>query len=301
MARGITQDRVNQAADALLQRGQRPTIDKVRAELGTGSPNTLIRLLEIWWAGLAERLAAQARADLPGVPEPVQGAMMTLWSAAILAAREEASTRLTAAKDAVEQEKQSLAAERLRWGADLDTARNDAMAANDACVVAEQRLADHQHLANQLRGELHDVIAQRDKAQERSDRMEREMIQLSTRLEKQSHVIAEERQSMTTYARLIEDRAHAEVDRAREEAKSARVRLQQLERDATAAGRDADKRIRAAETTANSLAKENSALGAKVHLMADQIQRLNALLKGRSAKPLARPTANRPAKRKAAM
>ena len=78
MARGITQDRVNQAADALLQRGQRPTIDKVRAELGTGSPNTLIRLLEIWWAGLAERLAAQARADLPGVPEPVQGAMMTL-------------------------------------------------------------------------------------------------------------------------------------------------------------------------------------------------------------------------------
>ncbi|TLY49659.1 MAG: hypothetical protein E6K53_12920 [Gammaproteobacteria bacterium] len=47
MARGITQDRVNQAADALLARGERPTIEKVRAELGTGSPNTLLRLLEV--------------------------------------------------------------------------------------------------------------------------------------------------------------------------------------------------------------------------------------------------------------
>ena len=62
MARGITQSQVDIAADALLQRGERPTIEKVRSELGTGSPNTLTRLLEVWWAGLSERLAAQARA-----------------------------------------------------------------------------------------------------------------------------------------------------------------------------------------------------------------------------------------------
>ncbi|WP_415208475.1 DNA-binding protein [Rudaea sp.] len=67
MARGVTQDQVTKAADALLARGERPTIEKVRAELGTGSPNTLLRLIEVWWAELAGRLAAQARAQLPEI------------------------------------------------------------------------------------------------------------------------------------------------------------------------------------------------------------------------------------------
>jgi len=38
-------------------RRPRPTIEKVRAELGMGSPNMLLRLLEVWWAELAGRLA----------------------------------------------------------------------------------------------------------------------------------------------------------------------------------------------------------------------------------------------------
>src|SRR5260221_7936201 len=107
MARGVTQERVNNAADALLQRGERPTIEKVRAELGTGSPNTLMRLIDVWWTGLAERLAAQARADLPGIPEPVQSAMMTLWSEAVVASRAEASAGTSAAREALDQEKVS--------------------------------------------------------------------------------------------------------------------------------------------------------------------------------------------------
>ncbi|QBB70743.1 hypothetical protein ELE36_10440 [Pseudolysobacter antarcticus] len=99
MARGVTQDQVNQAADALLQRGERPTIEKVRAELGTGSPNTLIKLIESWWQSLAERLAAQARANLPDIPASVQQAMMTLWSEAVI------STRSTAEQALLERER----------------------------------------------------------------------------------------------------------------------------------------------------------------------------------------------------
>jgi hypothetical protein len=38
-----------------LHAGERPTIERVRAVLGTGSPNTLIRLLDIWWAKLGPR------------------------------------------------------------------------------------------------------------------------------------------------------------------------------------------------------------------------------------------------------
>lgn len=46
MARGITQDQVNRAADAILGAGENPTVEKVRAELGTGSPNTITRMLD---------------------------------------------------------------------------------------------------------------------------------------------------------------------------------------------------------------------------------------------------------------
>jgi hypothetical protein len=60
MARGVTQQQLG--SRWVLQRGDQPTADKVRAELGTGSPSTLIRLLDVWRANLAKRLAAQARA-----------------------------------------------------------------------------------------------------------------------------------------------------------------------------------------------------------------------------------------------
>lgn len=48
MARGITQDQVNRAADAIMAAGENPTVEKVRAELGTGSPNTVTRMLDTW-------------------------------------------------------------------------------------------------------------------------------------------------------------------------------------------------------------------------------------------------------------
>lgn len=111
MARGITQDQVTRAADALLARGERPTIEKVRAELGTGSPNTLLRLLEVWWAELARRLAAQARAQLPGIPDAVQRAMMTLWSEAVVVTRQEAETRLEERERGLQERETALQAQ----------------------------------------------------------------------------------------------------------------------------------------------------------------------------------------------
>lgn len=289
MARGVTQDRVNNAADALLQRGERPTIEKVRAELGTGSPNTLMRLIEVWWTGLAERLAAQARADLPGIPEPVQRAMMTLWSEAVVASRAEASAGTSAAREALDQEKVSLAAERSRCSADLDAMRGVAKAAEEARGVAEQRLADHQRLVDQLRSESQDLMAQRDKGQQRADVLVRDMMYLASKLEKQDNAIAEERLSMAAHIRSVEDRAHAEVDRVREEAKATRTRQLQVERETAAATRTTLARIVALESENKKLARENSALSARVQTQELQVERLDALLKSaKSASPAAR-------------
>jgi hypothetical protein len=57
-SRGVTAGDVERAADALLRAGNRPTIDKVRQKVGTGSPNTIDPLLDSWWKRPGSRLDA---------------------------------------------------------------------------------------------------------------------------------------------------------------------------------------------------------------------------------------------------
>ena len=54
--RGIQEPQVWQAADALLHEGLRPTIERVRQKIGSGSPNTVSPMLERWFATLGQRL-----------------------------------------------------------------------------------------------------------------------------------------------------------------------------------------------------------------------------------------------------
>ena len=56
--RGIQYEDVAQAADALLQEGMRPTIERIRMHIGRGSPNTVSPMLEQWFSGLGKRLGA---------------------------------------------------------------------------------------------------------------------------------------------------------------------------------------------------------------------------------------------------
>src|SRR3546814_4557706 len=72
MARGITESDVHSAADAIVDAGERPTVERIRAHLGTGSPNTVTRWLETWWQGLGQRLQAQqASLSSPDAPDAV--------------------------------------------------------------------------------------------------------------------------------------------------------------------------------------------------------------------------------------
>ena len=45
-SRGVTASDVERAADSLLRVGERPTIERIREKLGTGSPNTINPLLD---------------------------------------------------------------------------------------------------------------------------------------------------------------------------------------------------------------------------------------------------------------
>jgi hypothetical protein len=75
---GIGAIDVHKAADALLREGQRPTVERIRARVGRGSPNTIQPLLDDWWRTLAARIDA-GPAALHRLPEPVLHIVEALW------------------------------------------------------------------------------------------------------------------------------------------------------------------------------------------------------------------------------
>ena len=81
-SRGIGASDVHRAADALLREGERPTIERVRAKLGTGSPNTINPLLDAWWKTLSARLDS-GPAALHRLPESVAHLAEGLWMQAL--------------------------------------------------------------------------------------------------------------------------------------------------------------------------------------------------------------------------
>src|SRR3546814_10677834 len=105
MARGITESDVHSAADAIVDAGERPTVERIRAHLGTGSPNTVTRWLETWWQGLGQRLQAQqASLSLPDAPDAVGKVAGELWRLALEHAQANANEDLEAERAALQDE-----------------------------------------------------------------------------------------------------------------------------------------------------------------------------------------------------
>ena len=72
-----TRDLAKTAALAILRRGERPTAEKVRAEVGHGAQQTILSALDEFWAALGERLCE------PRLPPTVVDAAAALWSLAL--------------------------------------------------------------------------------------------------------------------------------------------------------------------------------------------------------------------------
>jgi hypothetical protein len=106
-ARGVTSSDVNQAADALLRAGERPTVEKIRAAIGSGSPNTVGPLLDGWWKQLAGRLDS-GPAAFHRLPESVAHAAEALWMQALDEGRRRAALEQRMTDRALAQDKQRL-------------------------------------------------------------------------------------------------------------------------------------------------------------------------------------------------
>ena len=232
MAKGITETQVHTAADALVAAGERPTVERIRAHLGTGSPNTVTRLLDTWWQTLGGRLAAhQAKASIPDVPEGIATLAGQWWAQAWQQAREAVHADLAVERQQLAEGRLALERER---GACLEeqTRQRQALAqAQQAEAAAAARLIDIQRLVEQRAAQLADLAQQRDTLETRNARLETEYVGVTARLQTQEAAAAAERETLAQQLRAAEDHGHAEVDRARQESKGLRARLTALEKE----------------------------------------------------------------------
>lgn len=275
MAVGVPEADVFAAADRVLERGERPTVERVRLELGRGSPARVGQLLEAWWDALAKRLAGETR--LPALPTAASAAFTDLWRVAMEEARAVAHRELDEQRAAVEAERSQFQSDRARWERQIveaDQARIDADAARSQAV---ERLEDVQRLVTQLEHQAAEA-SERQKALElQLQAAERDRREAQEHLAAREAAAAQEREAAAQHLRSVEDRSHAEVDRARQEAKVLRTDIERAERAhqqtvREAQQRESDLRLR--------LGQEERSVGehsARVRALEEQLARLDGL------------------------
>ncbi|HEX7326289.1 MAG TPA: DNA-binding protein [Rhodanobacteraceae bacterium] len=223
MPHGITQEQVDQAADALLQAGERPTVEKVRAKLGTGSPNTITRMLDAWRQGLADRL--RKANELPGLPEEVRQTMTALWGQAVQHARERTQREIEAERDALQQSRTALDAREAEQAALLASAQGAAGRAEEDARRAAVETTALRRLVDRLETEAKEHAAERARLLALNETLEAACTKLRDDLRTAEAKAATERTTRDEYTRVVEDRAHVEVDRVRTELKAAHAEL----------------------------------------------------------------------------
>lgn len=260
MAVGVPEADVFAAADRVLQRGDRPTVERVRLELGRGSPARVGQLLDAWWDSLAKRLAGETR--LPELPKAAASAFTELWRVATDEARTQLDAAYAERRGALDAEQAQWFAEKAEWAARLERAADEIERASDARARAESRLDDLQRLLTQHERQRADDAAQLKALAVRLGELEHERRDMNERLAAREAAAAQEREASAAHIRAVEDRSQTEIDRARQEAKSLRGNLDKVERESHQAGeasrqREAD--LRQSLARAEQSAKEHEA------------------------------------------
>lgn len=212
--RGVQQEEVWAAADALIAAGERPTIERVRFKIGRGSPNTVSPMLESWFATLGPRLGvvAEGAQAQEGTPKELRQALDKVWAVAVTAARDEADRALEPERDRLAQH-----------GLQLDIARQELLQREAA--LTERGLA-LEHALELAKSQLRDQTAQLGKAERDLEQARSSLANLvqerdagRREFDEQLRTLAEERVRTEQRTAANERRLLEEVDRARREAK----------------------------------------------------------------------------------
>jgi chromosome segregation ATPase len=278
VARGITEIDVHTAADELVTKGERPTVERVRAHLGTGSPNTVTRWLETWWQGLGTRLHGHAdRISIPEAPEAVLELAGQWWSLALASARSQADlaladdrARLDADRVSLEQLSAALEARSRSIDEQLGVARH-------AEQLALAQTGELQRLVSQLQGQLAETSLQRDAALSQADQAREACSQLQRQLDHQLASSQAERTQLTEHVRAVENRAHQEVDRSRQEIKELRALLSAANKERTRQEKEAVTNAQRAGRELTRAIQDASAQRARADVLETQLSQLKDL------------------------
>lgn len=223
MAVGVPENDVFAAADAVLARGERPTVERVRLELGRGSPARVGALLDQWWEQLAGRLRGETR--LPGLPAEMAQAFMAIWQQAITLAQGVAEQALAGQRQVLNEEREALGALEASARLDVAQARQQAAEAVIARQSVEARLAGLEQLLTERQAQIDDLRAQRDELQAQRDESRAHVAEVRQLLHESREQAEQAREAQQRYTRDVEDRAYREIDRTREESKGLALQL----------------------------------------------------------------------------
>jgi len=278
MARGITESDVHTAADEIVSAGERPTVERIRSHLGTGSPNTVTRWLETWWRALGARLNTHQRSlSVPEAPEAVTKLAGEWWALALKHARTEAENDFADQQAALQNAQHALSQEREVFADEEVALRSAATQAAHSERLATARTVEMQRLVSQLEGEIEEQERQRNAALDRASDAEVARQAAENRLQAMAEEARSEREALAQHVRAIEDRAHREVDLARQEAKELRRQLAAATRAHTSAEKASRQIADQAKVLASEAKQEAGVQRARAEALEEQLAKLKDL------------------------
>ncbi|WP_137860569.1 DNA-binding protein [Variovorax sp. 3P27G3] len=229
--RGIQEADVWSAADQLLTEGLRPTIERVRQQIGRGSPNTVSPMLERWFATLGKRLDHGSDKNLPPgaederVPVVVMQAAQTLWDLA----REDAAKTQIRQAEALRNETEERTASLNARQAEL--AQKEAALEHTRSGL-ESALASARQALDSSQAQLEVTTRGRHESEARARQLERSLEQAQASQERQRLEFTAQQAAWSETARQSEQlnaerekRLLLEVDRERMSARQANGEL----------------------------------------------------------------------------
>lgn len=278
MARGITESDVHTAADEIVGTGERPTVERIRAHLGTGSPNTVTRWLETWWRALGARLVTHQRSlSVPEAPEAVTKLAGEWWASALAHARSEAENGLANERIALVRAQDELSREREESTAEAMALRDAVAEAMQSERLATARAVELQRLVSQLEGEIKELGRQRNAALSRASDAEAARQAAEGRLQNLVDEARADREGLAQHVRAIEDRAHREVDIARQEAKELRGQLTAAARMHATAEKASFQSAERAKAESTEASREVGVQRARADALEEQLAKLKDL------------------------
>lgn len=215
--RGVQLEDVWAAADALLEEGDKPTIEKVRFKMGRGSPNTVAPMLDAWFATLGDRIKKKQMSGSDLLPIRVQEAALKLWDAA----NEEAQSK---AKNSYVFELEQLNIQKLELEAQRTELIQREILNKEKLSLLENHLAQAQQINTDFSARIQLLEKNITSEQVKNKHLELQNQELQNNLMQQRQKYDEnlsklhtERQQLTEQFSNNEKRWLLELDRARQE------------------------------------------------------------------------------------